>query len=265
LPNRILRDWTDSGRIDLLTAEGERFFTRLIMKVDDFGRFYAEPRRLRSACFPLKDSIRDADISRWLAECEKAGVVCCYEATGCRYVCVLRFNQRLRAMKERFPRPPDDLTVTCQSDDRQMTAAFVSDSVSDSQQGKRGCKGERGLFEAPGIEAVKLQCAKIGLPESEASHFLDYYESNGWRVGKNPMRSWTGALNNWKRNYDERKYSTTPRHGNQPNPRNAGVCIGPTDYAAAFARKRAETERKAAGLAGPLVADKSSPPATNGS
>jgi len=52
----------------------------------------------------------------------------------------------------------------------------------------------------PTIEAIKLQAAKIGLAETEAEKFFDFYESNGWRVGKNPMKSWSAALSNWKRN-----------------------------------------------------------------
>jgi hypothetical protein len=63
-------------------------------------------------------------------------------------------------------------------------------------------------FQKPGIEEVKLQCAKVGLPESEAEKFVAYYESNGWRVGRNPMRSWSHALVNWKT-----RCSPTPING----------------------------------------------------
>jgi hypothetical protein len=55
-------------------------------------------------------------------------------------------------------------------------------------------------FTPPSEEEVKLQCAKIGLDESEAARFLAYYESNGWKVGRNPMKSWPAALTNWKLN-----------------------------------------------------------------
>jgi hypothetical protein len=55
-------------------------------------------------------------------------------------------------------------------------------------------------FEKPTPEMCKLQAAKAGLPESEALRFWNYYESNGWRVGKNPMRSWPSAMANWKLN-----------------------------------------------------------------
>lgn len=71
-------------------------------------------------------------------------------------------------------------------------------------QGKRPRKRVEPM-QIPSIEEVKLHAAKIGLPETEAFKFHGYYESNGWRVGKNPMKSWVGAMTNWKGNYDERR------------------------------------------------------------
>src|SRR5260221_8297957 len=111
MPNRVLRDWTDSDKVDLLTVDAERFFTRLIMKADDFGCFYAEPRRLRIALFPLKDTIRDTDISRWLAECEKAVLVRCYDDADKRFLAIFDFRQRLRVMQRKFPEPPFKTTL----------------------------------------------------------------------------------------------------------------------------------------------------------
>jgi hypothetical protein len=55
------------------------------------------------------------------------------------------------------------------------------------------------------IEAFRLYAAKIGLPEPEAEKAFDFYESNGWKVGRNPMKSWEASLRNWKRTYDERR------------------------------------------------------------
>ena len=59
----------------------------------------------------------------------------------------------------------------------------------------------RGRFQKPTIEAVKLQCAKIGLPETEAGKFISYHESKGWVVGRAPMKSWAAALQTWKSNF----------------------------------------------------------------
>lgn len=60
-------------------------------------------------------------------------------------------------------------------------------------------------FQKPSLDEVKLACAKCGLPENEAERFWNYYDSVGWKVGKNPMKSWTSALaGTWKSNWQER-------------------------------------------------------------
>ena len=34
----------------------------------------------------------------------------------------------------------------------------------------------------------------------EANKFCDFYESNGWKVGKNKMKCWKAAVRNWIKN-----------------------------------------------------------------
>ena len=58
-------------------------------------------------------------------------------------------------------------------------------------------------FKPPSVEEVKLHAEKIGLPESQALQFWNYYESNGWRVGKNGMKSWVGSIAGWKVRWEE--------------------------------------------------------------
>jgi len=100
-----------------------------------------------------------------------------------------------------------------------------------------------GRFAKPSIEEVKLLFSKSGLPMDEAEKFFNYYESNGWRVGKNPMKLWTAAAANWKRHYDERKYD----NNRKPNPRNAGVVGDIAENSrktAEFVRRQQEERRK---------------------
>ena len=52
-------------------------------------------------------------------------------------------------------------------------------------------------FQKPTLEQLNTEAALIGLSAIEAEKFLNYYESNGWKVGKNPMKSWRAALRNW--------------------------------------------------------------------
>jgi len=43
----------------------------------------------------------------------------------------------------------------------------------------------------------KLPSAPDVFCKSFAEKFCGHYESVGWKVGKNPMKSWQGAVNKW--------------------------------------------------------------------
>lgn len=111
MPNRIIRDWTDSETMNKLSVHAERFFVRLIMKVDDYGRFYANVKLLKSNLFPLSDDIRDADVTRWMTECHQAGLILVYEVNQKQYLQIENFKQRLRQAVQKYP-PPDDGQLT---------------------------------------------------------------------------------------------------------------------------------------------------------
>lgn len=53
------------------------------------------------------------------------------------------------------------------------------------------------------------------LPPVEAQRFWDYYQSNGWKVGRNPMKDWKAAVRNWQRNAS---IATPPKNGNHSRP-----------------------------------------------
>lgn len=77
-------------------------------------------------------------------------------------------------------------------------------------------------FHPPTIDEVAEYCREKGY-NIDAEHFVSYYESNGWRVGKNPMKDWRAACRTWARNeyskpagktiaqtnYSQRKYEET--------------------------------------------------------
>lgn len=55
----------------------------------------------------------------------------------------------------------------------------------------------RKRFTPPTIEEASAYFAEKGESSSEAQRFFDYYTSNGWRVGKNPMKDWHAAASGW--------------------------------------------------------------------
>jgi hypothetical protein len=111
----MLRDWTDSLRFDGITAEAERLFLRLIMKADDYGRFHADPRLIKAACFPLLENLRTNDLSRWLDELSHRQLILRYEAEGRKLLAIANYGQRLKNSRAKFPPlpgKPDDWLPT---------------------------------------------------------------------------------------------------------------------------------------------------------
>jgi len=79
----------------------------------------------------------------------------------------------------------------------------VSGSVSGSEKEGSGEKGHKPQFVKPTIEEVKAYCTerKNGI---SAQAFIDHYESNGWMIGKNKMKSWQAAVRTWEHNQHEK-------------------------------------------------------------
>lgn len=59
-------------------------------------------------------------------------------------------------------------------------------------------KKERSIFKAPSFEDLKSFCLENNL-ELNASDFINYYESNGWMVGKNKMKDWKATVRRWSK------------------------------------------------------------------
>ena len=53
-------------------------------------------------------------------------------------------------------------------------------------------------FTPPTLNEVKAYCF-IRNNNVDAERFIDYYTSNGWKVGKNSMKDWKAAVRTWER------------------------------------------------------------------
>lgn len=58
-------------------------------------------------------------------------------------------------------------------------------------------KGTR--FQKPTVEEVEAHIKEKGY-DFDAESFVAYYDSNGWMVGKKPMKNWKAACITWQRN-----------------------------------------------------------------
>lgn len=70
-------------------------------------------------------------------------------------------------------------------------------------------KPKRKRFEPPTIDMIKAYANEKGYSGFNAERFFNYYESIGWKVGKNPMKSWKAAVSNWAARDKETTKSVT--------------------------------------------------------
>ena len=62
----------------------------------------------------------------------------------------------------------------------------------------RAASPARTPMKRPTLEEVQAYVTEKGY-SVDAESFIAFYESNGWKVGKNPMKSWRAALVTWQK------------------------------------------------------------------
>lgn len=205
MPNRILREGIlTSERVATLNWQEEVFYRRLMSVVDDFGRYHANPKLLRAACYPLLiDKVSDADIGKWLTSCVTAALVSVYPAPdGKRYLQLLDFRQQARADKSKFPQMSDE----CIADATQVTSTreasapvFGDVGVDVSVVERDAAKPPRATKRCPDSFAVTqelIDWITAELPgvdwQAETKTFRDY-------TFKTAIIDWPATWRNWMR------------------------------------------------------------------
>lgn len=95
--------------------------------------------------------------------------------------------------------------VTCNTN---VTQCNATDKIREDKNRKdieeekeKECKSDkptRTRFVPPSLEDVQTYCRERQ-NDVDAQRFIDYYTSNGWKVGKNSMKDWKAAVRNWER------------------------------------------------------------------
>ena len=79
----------------------------------------------------------------------------------------------------------------------QRVESTLKDKDTDIVIVKEKAKAKR--FAKPTIEDIKEYCIERN-NFVDAEKFFDYYSSNGWKVGKNPMKDWKASVRTWEKN-----------------------------------------------------------------
>jgi hypothetical protein len=106
MPTRYLKSGVrDSESIDKLSPLAETLFYRLLVTVDDFGRFDARPAMIKANCFPIKESVTLNKCKDLVSELQESGLIHVYESDGKQYLQMCKWDNKPRALESKFPAP----------------------------------------------------------------------------------------------------------------------------------------------------------------
>lgn len=90
-----------------------------------------------------------------------------------------------------------------------INSSFNNNNLKSSEPDK---PVSRSRFVKPTLEEVEAYCRERG-NNVNPERFIDYYNSNGWKVGRNPMKDWRAAVRNWEKGDTKRNKPTPTDYG----------------------------------------------------
>ena len=116
--NPLLKSYPDSEKVNAVSIGAETMFTRLIAKADDYGNYWASPRKLLAGLFSHRWDHGEVDetlMVRWrneLATCMEGPLIVFYSVNGTDYLHLINPRRRLRTdttPEEMVPREPANI------------------------------------------------------------------------------------------------------------------------------------------------------------
>ena len=114
------------------------------------------------------------------------------------------------------------LVTKCHQASDKMSLAYKDNNIADNIEDNKAdsivvCETPtRPRFKKPTREEVKEYSLTRATNGVDPDRFFDYYEANGWKVGKNPMKDWQAAFRNWERAERTKKQVKPTKADNVP-------------------------------------------------
>lgn len=133
MPTRYLRPGVrDSEAIDAVSPLAETLFYRLLVTVDDFGRYDGRPSMIKAHCFPIKE-MAVAKCAALLEELHTAGLVILYTLDGKPYLQLCKWDNVPRAKESKYPAPEHECAQLHTSARKTHTDAPLTVTVTETK------------------------------------------------------------------------------------------------------------------------------------
>jgi hypothetical protein len=172
---------------------------------DDEGVMENDPLLLRSQLFPRRTDIKVDDVQKWINQLIDARFVIPFEYEGDSFLLHRTFKNHQKIDRPQPSKIPfETIRRILDECSTNVQPCIVKESiVKDSKgEGTASPAPVKKIFIKPDVFETTNFFISLGLDEftaqGQACLFMDYYNSNGWKVGKNPMKDWEAAARSWK-------------------------------------------------------------------
>lgn len=204
----IKPEFPQSESMGRVSREARLCFIQLWTLADDSGRLRGNSRMLASLLYPYDDDASGL-IDTWLSELVTEDCILRYQADGQNYIEICNWLSHQKIDK------PSPSKIPAPLESSRIFANPLESSALDQgrDQGKEGIKERNRTgseaspspvskkFNKPSLEEVRAYCKERGNTINPQS-FIDFYVSNGWKVGKNAMKDWRAAVRTWEQRDD---------------------------------------------------------------
>ena len=155
------------------------------------------------------------EIEAAIKELEDAGVLKREKSTGCLYSSRMIRDESIREKRTKSGSKGGSKTQANRVAKGQAKTGSSSSSSSSSSDKEKSPNGDKKktAFSPPSVSEVHEHCEAKGY-NFDPEQFVAFYESKGWRVGNQPMKSWKSACVTWN-GRDRPKTNSNGSGGNE--------------------------------------------------
>ena len=192
----LTRKVTDDDHFMSLSASAQALYLHLSMSADDDGFC----NQVALCMFKAHASVGDLEsllTLRYLYQFE-SGVIVIKHWRMANALRKDRYTPTVWQKEFSMLRLKDNGSYTLGEDGCQMVAKRVPDGCPNINKDKLSKVNSVSATHHPTLDEVKAYCNERN-NRVDPERFIDYYTSNGWKVGKNPMKDWKAAVRTWER------------------------------------------------------------------
>jgi hypothetical protein len=166
----------------------------------------ARPPILRARLFPLK-TVTDKQVEVALQSLRTAAMLDLYVVDGRAFLQLRTWenHQTIRAKRSKFPSPDCNMKtseIICkqmQADVHVIQSESNPNPIRNPNPNPIQSNSALPRFVCPSLDELSTYCTERK-NKVDPQAFIDFYESKGWKVGNQPMKSWQAAVRTWERN-----------------------------------------------------------------